>query len=171
MTKAVKNSFVSWNDIDKEYDQWAKHTRSKKCTHFRNTTTHVGNGKHKGLFAFTLTKSPSDTLSLGDMLEAVKKLMVKYKSYSIKRYAWYYEDKGRDEFGEPIHPHIHGIYETESGGRIERKFFIRAWPIWDEEVPMGAGFRGGYHKEVYHEEEYRDYIKKDGRMHESHGFT
>ena len=143
---------------------------SKLCTHYRSTTTHVGNGAHKGLFAFTLTKSPKDPLSIGDMLAAVRKLMGQ-RSCPLKRYAWYYEDKGRDEFGEPLHPHIHGIYETESGGRIEAKHFKRAWDIWNEKLPMGAGFRGGYHKPVYHEEEYKEYIKKDGRMGDVNGFT
>lgn len=157
---------------EEDFDQWARHTRSKLCTHFRKTTTHVGNGAHKGLFAFTLTKSPSDALSIGDMLAAVRKIM-RQQSCPVKRYAWYFEDKGRDEFGESLHPHIHGIYETESGGRIEYKHWKRAWSIWGERdnKPMGLGFRGGYHKPVYHENGYKDYIKKDGRMHESHGFT
>lgn len=152
-----------------EHDRWMKHTRSKMCTHYRASTTHVGNGTHKGLYAFTLTKSPTDPLSIGDMLAAVRKLMGQ-RSCPVKRYAWYFEDKGRDEFGESLHPHIHGIYETESGGRIEAKHFRRAWEIWNEKQPLGAGFRGGYHKPVYHEEEYKEYIKKDGRMSESVGF-
>jgi len=128
----------------------------------------VGNGAPSGAFAFTLTKSPKDALSIGDMLTAVRKIM-QQKSCPVKKYAWYYEEKGRDENGDPIHPHIHGIYETESGGRIESKHFKRAWPIWDPSKPMGQGFKGGYHRAVRSDEGYSDYIKKDGGMSESYG--
>lgn len=128
----------------------------------------VGNGAPSGLFAFTITKSPKDPFSIGDMLTAVRKVMSQ-KSCPVARYAWYYEDKGRDENGDAIHPHIHGIYETHTGGRIERKHWRRAWSIWDETKPLGKGFQGGYHRPVKAEEGYKDYIKKDGRMSESFG--
>jgi len=131
--------------------------------------THVGNGKPQGEFAFTLTKSDKDVITVGDMLTAVRKIMTQ-KSCPVIKYAWYYEEKGRDGNGDPIHPHIHGIYETESGGRIEAKHFKRAWSIWDEKKPMGQGFRGGYHRTVKHNESYRDYIEKDGGMSETRGY-
>jgi len=124
-----------------------------------------GNGAPSGAFAFTLTMSPKDALSVGDMLTAVRKVM-RQKSCPLKRYAWYYEEKGRDENGDPLHPHIHGIYETESGGRIEAKHWKRAWSIWDEKKPMGKGFRGGYHRPVRSDEKYEDYMSKDGGMSE-----
>lgn len=136
------------------------------CVYYRKQR--VGNGKPSGLFAFTLTKSPKDPLSIGDMLVAVRKIMSQ-KSCKVIRYAWYYEDKGRDENGDAIHPHIHGLYETETGGRIEAKHFKRAWSVWDEKKPLGAGFQGGYHRPVRSEEGYGDYIKKDGHMGESFG--
>lgn len=126
----------------------------------------TGNGAHSGAFAFTLTMSPKDPFTVGDMLAAVRKVM-RQKSCTVKRYAWYYEEKGRDENGDPLHPHIHGMYETESGGRIEAKHWKRAWSIWDERKPMGKGFRGGYHRPVRSDEQYGDYIKKDGGMSES----
>ena len=131
--------------------------------------THEGNGKPQGEFAFTLTKSDKDPITVGDMLTAVRKIMTQ-KSCPVIKYAWYYEEKGRDGNGDPIHPHIHGIYETEGGGRIEAKHFKRAWPVWDEKKPMGQGFRGGYHRPVKHNESYKDYIEKDGGMSESHGY-
>lgn len=131
--------------------------------------THVGNGKPQGEFAFTLTKSDKDPITVGDMLTAVRKIMTQ-KSCPVIKYAWYYEEKGRDGNGDPIHPHIHGIYETEGGGRIESKHFKRAWSIWDEKKPMGQGFRGGYHRPVKQNESYRDYIEKDGGMSESRGY-
>jgi len=129
---------------------------------------HQGNGAPSGAFAFTLTKSPNDPLSVGDMLTAVRKVMAQ-KSCPVIKYAWYYEEKGRDDNGDAIHPHIHGMYETESGGKIEKKHWKRAWSIWDPEKPQGAGFRGGYHRPVRADEAYTNYIKKDGGMSESQG--
>lgn len=120
-----------------------------------------GNGKPQGAFAFTLTKSPTDELSVEDMVKAVRKLMSQ-KSMPVKRYAWAYEDKGDGK-----HPHIHGMYETETGARIHSKFFKRAWKIWDENKPMGQGFRGGYHRPIKDEESYKDYIGKDGGLSEN----
>jgi len=124
-----------------------------------------GNGKPQGAFAFTLTKSPNDDLSVSDMIAAVRKVMSQ-KSNKVKRYAWAYEDKGDNK-----HPHIHGMYETETGGRIEAKHWKRAWDIWDETKPMGQGFRGGYHRPVKDEDSYQDYIGKDGGLSENKNIT
>jgi len=143
-------------------DEFIKHVK----TH--DNKPHIGNGKYLGPWAFTITKSDKDPLTVGDMLTAVRKVMSQ-KSNPVVKYAWYYEEKGRDENGDPIHPHIHGMYETATGGRIERKHFVRAWSIWNEKKPQGAGFRGGYHREVKLRENYSDYIKKDGGMSESNG--
>lgn len=155
-------------------------TKAEACKQLRdfledhiNTTHkkpkhHIGNGKPQGAFAFTLTKSPKDPLTVGDMLSAVRKVMSQ-KSCPVKRYAWYYEDKGRDEHGDAIHPHIHGMYETDTGQQIEAKHWKRAWDIWNPKKPLGAGFVGGYHRPVRSEEAYSDYIKKDGGMSESKG--
>jgi hypothetical protein len=131
-----------------------------------NKKTHEGNGKYLGPFAFTLTKSPKDALSVGDMITAARKVM-KQKSQPVIKYAWYYEDKGRDDNGDAIHPHIHGMYETVNGRRIETKHWQRAWSIWNPSTIIGAGFRGGYHRPVKLEENYSDYIAKDGGLSES----
>lgn len=149
----------SWNALVERHDR-ESHPRQGQ---------HVGNGRYSGPFAFTLTKSPKDALSVGDMLIAVRKIM-RQTSCPVVKYAWYYEEKGRDEHGEPIHPHIHGMYETATGGRIERKHWSRAWKIWDESKPLDGGFRGGYHRPVRNGEGYSNYIKKDGGMHEMQGF-
>jgi hypothetical protein len=147
-------------------NKYFENGHNKKCKILNGTQPHhSGNGVYRGAFAFTLTKSPKDPLTVGDMLIAVRKVM-KQKSCLVTKYAWYYEDKGRDENGDAINPHIHGMYETSTGGRIERKHWKRAWDIWDESKPMGAGFRGGYHRPVKHDEAYDNYIKKDGGMSE-----
>lgn len=130
----------------------------EKCSFHKK---HKGNGTYSGPFAFTLTKSPKDDLTVADMLSAVEKVMTQ-KSCPVTQYAWYLEYKGVDEDGLPNHPHIHGMYETESQGRIEAKHFKRAWPIWKESVELGRGHRGGYHAPVRAEEGYKDYIAKDG---------
>lgn len=129
---------------------------------------HVGNGTYHGPFAFTLTKSPKDPHTTADMIAAAKKIMSQ-KSCPLKKYAWYLEYKGTDESGLPAHPHIHGMYETVTGGRIEAKHFKRAWPIWEEKIKLGAGFRGGYHRPVKSEESYTQYICKDGGVGETNG--
>lgn len=126
----------------------------------------VGNGLYQGAFAFTLTKSPTDNQSVQDMLIAVRKIMAQ-QSQPVLKYAWYLEDKGTDPNGDPLHPHIHGMYELETGKRIESKHFKRAWPIWDPSIKMGRGFRGGYHRPVEFGEAYAKYIQEDGGVSES----
>lgn len=129
--------------------------------------SHTGNGTHKGAFAFTLTKSPKDDLSIQDMIIAVKKVL-NQKSNPVKSFCWYMEFKPTPEDPQ-AHPHIHGMYETISEGRIETKHWKRAWPIWDPMDAMGFGFRGGYHRPVRHNEGYSDYIQKDEYQNNAHG--
>lgn len=116
--------------------------------------SHVGNGAPKGVFAGTLTMAPDDGLTKDDMLVAIHKVM-QQQSCPVKRYVWYleYTDAGL--------PHIHFMYETETGGRIEAKHFKRAWKIWNEKQRCGAGHRGGYHRPVHDEDEYKKYVQKD----------
>lgn len=77
--------------LDREFSQWMAHTKSQKCKKFATSRSHKGNGAPQGLFAFTLTKSPQDPLSVGDLVGAVRKVMSQ-KSCPVKRFAWYYED-------------------------------------------------------------------------------
>jgi len=138
----------------------------------KHTKHHEGNGVVKSPWAFTLTKSPTDKLTVADMIAAARKIM-RQKSCPVKKYAWYLEYKGVDAEGLPAHPHIHGIYETEAGYKIEEKHFARAWPIWREKnskgevIMLGDGFRGGYHRAVHDTAAYSDYIAKDGGIGES----
>lgn len=145
-------------------DYWEQHKREAHP----KPRSHIGNGKPVGPFAFTLTKSPKDPLSISDLLAAARGIMAQ-KTKPVLKYAWYYEDKGRDSNGDPLHPHIHGMYETVDGGRIPARQFERNWKIWDETSTMGAGFLGGYHRPVKYEEAYSDYICKDGGLGESKG--
>lgn len=145
-------------------DRFFKH--NKGCKILNPHKVREGNGAYSGAWAFTFTKSPTDPYSVGDMLTAVRKVMTQ-KSQPVAQYAWYYEDKGRDENGDPIHPHIHGMFETIDLSKIQPKHWKRAWPIWDPNKPMGQGFRGGYLRPVRSEERYSDYIKKDGGLSEN----
>ena len=141
---------------DKDIDRYGNHL--KKC---QRDTSHVGNGTYNGPFAFTLTKSPEDPLTTHDMIKAAQKLM-NQKSNPVVKYAWNLEYGANQD-----NPHIHGMYETKTGGRIERKHFMRAWNIWDERTAQGAGFRGGYHRPVRHDECYLNYIAKEGNIGET----
>lgn len=141
------------------WTKWYKHCediRSRSaCTKYGgHKPTHKGNGRHKGLWAGTLTMSPTDDKSQEDMIAAIKKLM-RQKSCPVKRYVWYLE------YTQAGLPHVHFLYETETGGRIERKHFKRVWSLWDEDSKCGAGFRGGYHRECHSEAEYLVYVQKD----------
>jgi len=146
-------------------DKWSAHKH--RCHRINVNKTHTGNGTYAGAWAFTLTKAPTDPYNVGDMICAVRKLLLQ-KSCPVIKYAWYLEYKPTPEDAY-AHPHIHGIYETVTGGRIEAKHFKRAWPIWDEKSFLGKGFRGGYHRPIKSEEGYQEYIKKDGGISESGG--
>lgn len=146
--------------LERSHDKDAEHNHEfHGCPLVKNT--HLGNGTYKGAFAFTLTKSPDDELTEFDMIKAVRKIMSQ-KSCPVIKYAWYLEYKE-----DNTHPHIHGMYETETQGRIEKKHWKRAWPIWDEAHKLGQGFRGGYHRKVRSDEGYSSYIKKDAGKSES----
>lgn len=160
--------------LDPESPSWKKDFRTifedyyvNHCVQYHGypprTHTHTGNGAPTGAFAFTLTASPTDGLTEADMVSAVRKIMHQ-KSCPVKSYAWYLEYKDAEA---KTHPHIHGMYETEKGGVIEKKHFQRAWKIWDPSQRLGLGFRGGYHRPVRDDEKYDTYIKKQNILGES----
>jgi len=161
--KSIERNYIKLgvqNTADEVIKQLKHHMN---VYHKRISKSHIGNGAPQGKFAFTLTKSPTDELSEMDMIKAVKKVMAQ-KSCPVKYYAWYLE-YGNEE--TKTHPHIHGMYETFSQGRIEKKHWVRAWNIWDEGTKQGAGFRGGYHRPVKLEENYSQYIRKGNGVHDS----
>lgn len=161
----------------KEYDKWAErdiyHYKYEEAVGYVGDPPHVplpkpgtheGNGKPKGLFAFTLTFSPTDGKNEYDLKHAAERILTQ-STCPVKRYIWYLEKR---EDGS--HPHIHGVYETKSGGRIFKKVFKRYWDIWGE--PKGqpkGGFRGGYHKPVAFDIAYKEYIEKDEGEHNTFG--
>lgn len=159
--------YGSEREVDDAFTIWRRHTMTSSCGKFGKSRSHTGNGTYSGPWAFTLTMSPSDALTKSDLIRAVRKVMGQQSTPAI-RYAWYYEDKGLEPDGQPIHPHIHGMYETATGGRIEAKHWKRAWKIWDEKSRHGSGFRGGYHRPVRSGEGYARYIAKDGKENDAH---
>lgn len=68
------------------------------------------------------------------------------------------------EYTEAGVPHIHGVYKTRSGRRIEQKYFKRFWKIWDEKVPLGQGHKGGYHAKARNNQCYAAYMEKEGEV-------
>lgn len=152
----------STTDPSQPFQYWIQQynsvmNRHMELQHQCLRSTHSGNGAPTGPFAFTLTKSPKDELTEEDMVCAVRKIMGQ-KSCPVNKYAWYLE---YGDYETKTHPHIHGMYETATGGRIETKHWKRYWKIWDPSVRMGEGFRGGYHRPVRLDENYQQYIKKD----------
>jgi len=150
MVAIASNEFL----LNKGMNSLWKHMEN--CHGLTKVKTHKGNGTYKGAFAFTLTKSPNDDLTEDDMIVAVDKIM-KQQTKPAKRFVWYIEYGDEETL---THPHIHGMYETEDGGRIEAKHWKRHWKIWDEKIKQGFGFRGGYHRPVKLEEDYVFYVRK-----------
>lgn len=64
-------------------------------------------------------------------------------------------------------PHVHGVYKTPSGRRIEAKYFNRYWDLWTEPTENKKGnnyhgHKGGYHCKARHSESYKAYMEKEG---------
>jgi len=162
--KGIDDGLLEWCNVKSSFGN-AQYQKFLKMYIEHDPLTHIdtplkkterkGNGKPQGIFAGTLTMSDKDVLNENEMCFAISKIMTQ-QTVPVKRYAWYVE---RTENGLP---HIHFIYETETGGRIHNKIFKRYWKIWDESVKIGKGHRGGYHKVVESETAYTEYIAKDG---------
>lgn len=110
-------------------------------------------------YAFTLTMPP-DYMPKKPIEEAAK-LILEHGLVSKtkeKPCEWAFV-KEHTEAGTP---HIHGVYRTPSGRRIECKYFARYWPLWDEKIKLGHGHKGGYHAVARHSESYKAYMEKEG---------
>lgn len=174
MLECCGSSWADYKEYDKWYMRWKNHYLYEDAVGYKDDPPHTalpkphsheGNGKPKGLFAFSLTASPKDGKNKYDFTHAVEMIM-NQKTCPVKRYSWYLETKDND-----THPHIHGIYETDSGGQIYTKVFKRYWSIWDPkpDKKLGDGFRGGYHKPVDFAVAYKEYISKDEGEHKTFG--
>lgn len=166
----MKNEWRAQATAEKYFEEVICRT---KCTGKRNAehivlkpdTSHSGNGVHQGLFAGTLTMSPDDKYNEEDMVGAIKKIFAQ-QTVPVKKWAWY------REYTKNGTPHIHFVYETESGGRIHKKIFQRYWKLWDEPRNQTGrgGFPGGYHSPAKSPTAYIEYISKDGGRRAFKGF-
>lgn len=111
-------------------------------------------------YAFTLTMPP-EYISKKPIEESARLLMENgltsgkpYEKASKWAIVLEHTEKGT--------PHIHGVYQTPSGRRIEQKYFKRYWDLWDEKIKMGHGHKGGYHQKARHSDSYAAYIEKEG---------
>lgn len=135
------------------FDFYMKKWRSE-CPRFTKPRKE-GNGTPVGIFAGTLTMSPAWGKTEDDIIKAIKKIMTQ-QTCPVKKYRWYLE------YTKANVPHIHFIYETNSGGRIHTKVFKRYW-TWEEPRNNRSrnGFTGGYHYHCDSETAYLEYIAKD----------
>lgn len=149
--------FKHWWDLFLRHDPQTHITQQK--------SVHKGNGVHQGLWAGTLTMSPTDPYNEEDMIGAIKKIFAQ-QTVPVKNWAWY------REYTKNGTPHIHFVYETDTGGRIHKKIFQRYWKLWDEPRNQTGrgGFPGGYHSPAKSETAYLEYISKDGGRRGHKGF-
>jgi len=151
--------------------EWVEHKDCPHCTLTQRMLTWASDGKADlrkadpdTEYAFTLTMPPDYTPK--KPIEEVARLILSHgltsKPYE-KPNKWAYvlehTDKGT--------PHIHGVYKTPSGRRIEQKYFKRYWDLWDEKVKLGAGHKGGYHCKARHNQSYQAYMEKEGEVYRS----
>lgn len=107
-------------------------------------------------YAFTFTTNADTGLEeQKTMCEAAYRLFAQ-KTTPVKQGEVYLE------YTEQKRPHLHGWYETESGGRIFAKTFHRCWPRWGEKARQ-TKFAGGFHERMK-TERYKDYSSAEGRL-------
>lgn len=130
-----------------------------KSVMLKPDTPHPQAAKPGTEFAFTLTMPP-DYVCVKPIEESARLILTNgltnkpYEKATDWAYVLEHTDKGT--------PHIHGVYRTASGRRISSKYFKRYWPLWDEKVKLGHGFKGGYHSPARHAESYAAYLEKEG---------
>lgn len=131
---------------------WAKADTKLFAEHIDE---HAAATKPKKRFAFTLTTNGNDRAKdQRELCYAVHKLFLQKTCPIEEGGAWLeYTEQGR--------PHIHGWYQTETGGRVYAKVFARAWPLWKEKRGQ-TKFGGGFHEEMK-SERYLNYASAEGR--------
>lgn len=143
---------------------WKDHADCLNCELTKKLLTYnVGKDNRKAdsntEYAFTLTMPP-DYKPKKPIEEAARLILEKGLVSKTKEKAceWAFV-KEHTEAGTP---HIHGVYRTPSGRRIEAKYFHRYWDLWDEKFKLGHGHKGGYHAVARHSESYKAYMEKEG---------
>lgn len=152
-------SMMYWIDFPERYDLYKDFTKAlfqlydedKQLLMERKRDEEIKRTKYA--WTFTTNLMPSQIQE--DMCYAVLRLMTQ-KTNPVRQGEAYleYTKEGR--------PHIHGWYETQSGGRIYAKTFARAWSYWGEKKGLRE-FPGGYH-EVMKSQMYRQYASDEGRL-------
>lgn len=148
--------------------EWIEHKECPHCELTKRMLTWAVNGKTdlrkvdpETEYAFTLTMPPDYTPK--KPIEEVARLILT-NGLTSKPYErpikWAYV-KEHTEAGTP---HIHGVYKTSSGRRIEQKYFKRYWDLWDEKIKLGHGHKGGYHQKARNNECYAAYMEKEGEV-------
>lgn len=143
---------------------WKNHDDCPNCNALQKILTYnVGKDNRKAdvntEYAFTLTMPPD--YQPKKPIEDAAKLILEHGLVSKtkeKACEWAFVK----ELTEAGTPHIHGVYRTPSGRRIEGKYFARYWPLWDEKIKLGHGHKGGYHAKARHTESYKAYMEKEG---------
>lgn len=143
---------------------WKDHGDCPNCKALQKILTYnIGKDSRKAdpgtEYAFTLTMPPDYTPK--KPIEEAARLILEHGLVSgtkEKATEWAFVK----EHTEQGTPHIYGVYKTESGKRIEQKYFKRYWELWDEKIKLGHGFKGGYHQKARHNESYKAYMEKEG---------
>lgn len=145
---------------------WKHHHGCPGCKTFEDfmkfvppAAKHPQAAKPNTEYAFTLTMPPDYVPHKS--LEEVARLILE-RGITNKPYEKADEWAFVLEHTEKGTPHIHGVYKTPSGRRIAKKYFKRYWPLWDEDIHLGAGHKGGYHAPARHSESYHAYLLKEG---------
>lgn len=154
------------------YHMVVKHNRGREPTSmeqyniimspsFKKEWTELQESKIKKTqkFAFTFTTNAhcDDWLAAEqDMIKACHKLYSQ-TSCEIMEGACYLE------YTKDGRPHVHGWYQTHTGGRVYAKVFERIWKIWDESKKQGKGHQGGFHERVK-SLQYERYASAEERM-------
>jgi len=122
--------------------------------------THGNKADTSTSYAATLTMPPDYVLKK-PLIEVAKMIMehgLTNKPYQ-KASKWVIVLEHAD-----TNQHVHIWYKTDSGRRIATKYFKRYHPLWDENVKLGSGHKGGYHQKTRHDQSYEGYLAKEGQI-------
>lgn len=107
-------------------------------------------------FAFTFTTNQDTKLEIQQEMCSSAWKLFQQRTTPVAEGQVYLEYTGEDR------PHLHGWYETESGGRIFAKTFHRCWKYWGEKARQ-TKFAGGFHERMK-TPRYLEYASSEGRL-------